>query len=210
MLKIGKKSDLTLQRFGMLVAVRLADSAKNGGAQWHCACDCGSEKVVTANNLTRGKAKSCGCASQSFRREKSTKHGHTRFDGFTTPTYRSWHSARQRCENEKSRAFPDYGGRGIRFCERWHDFRNFLADMGEKPAGMSLDRIDVNGNYEPGNCRWADQSTQAANKRPRATLQGVDRLLRAAKAVLARSDESAFRDLAEAVDAMTEARHASA
>jgi hypothetical protein len=83
-----------------------------------------------------------------------------------TPAYNAWRSMRQRCGNPKCRNYPNYGGRGIVVCFRWELFDNFLADMGERPPGRSLDRIDNNGNYEPGNCRWATHSQQQANKRP--------------------------------------------
>lgn len=98
------------------------------------------------------------------------RHGMT-----DTPTHRSWLEMRRRCTNPHSEHWPDYGGRGIRFCERWESFENFLADMGERPDGMTLDRIDVNGHYEPGNCRWATSSVQQRNKR-RIVLEDHERI----------------------------------
>jgi len=108
----------------------------------------------------RGKTRSCGC----LRNEQQFKHGRCE-----TLVYRIWAEMLQRCNNHKSPSFKDYGGRGIKVCERWHSFANFYTDMGDKPAGLSIDRADNDGNYEPGNCRWADAKTQATNCRKRRT-----------------------------------------
>jgi len=101
---------------------------------------------------------------------KLTKHGHTA--GGQTPTYNSWDSMRQRCNNPKMTQYARYGGRGISVCPAWSDFATFLADMGERPEGTSLDRIDNDGNYEPSNCRWATPIQQANNKSPKRKLNG--------------------------------------
>lgn len=97
-------------------------------------------------------------------------HGHTTHSG-TSPTYKSWHMMKQRCNNPNYNQFKDYGGRGIQVCERWLTFENFLADMGVRPPGMSLDRKEQNGHYEPGNCRWASRSDQQRNRRTNRVLE---------------------------------------
>lgn len=106
------------------------------------------------------------------------KHGHTR-NGSPSRTWKSWEAMRGRCQRPTDQAYDRYGGRGISVCERWDDFANFLADMGERPPGKTLDRIDVNGNYEPGNCRWATRAEQGDNRRDtvRLTVGGVTRTL---------------------------------
>lgn len=151
------------EKFGRLTV--LAESAPLGGSRaWLCLCECGSEKVVRQAKLRSGHTKSCGC----LRVEKgielgkaNIKHGQT-----NTPEHNAWHHMRQRCLDKNHPGYKDYGGRGITICERWADFNNFLADMGPRPTDRhSLDRIDVNGHYEPSNCRWADDKTQQRNRR---------------------------------------------
>lgn len=125
--------------------------------------------------MSRGDTRCCGCKTLAFRSDSMVQHGHSTRDG-TSPEYNSWSSMRERCTNSKLPGFADYGGRGITVCDRWrHDFAAFLADMGPRPAGTTIDRINNDGNYEPGNCRWATQLQQARNSRHnvRLTLDGV-------------------------------------
>lgn len=117
-----------------------------------------AKRMASFKETVRGRTLSSEArAALSARAKKHGMHG--------TPTYRSWISMRQRCQNQRLRQYADYGGRGIRVCERWQVFENFYADMGERPEGCTLDRIDGNGNYEPGNCRWAPPKTQSRNWR---------------------------------------------
>lgn len=132
-----------------------------------CRCECGKEKEVRKAHMTAGRTLSCGCLRQELSIQRATTHGQ-----FGTPEHSSWAGMLDRCRNPNCRSFARYGARGIRVCDRWLDFANFLADMGKRPGpGYSLDRIDPNGHYEPDNCRWATQTEQARNKRRHAVVE---------------------------------------
>ncbi len=161
-----KGADITGAKFHRLTAIRPTGRYIGRSAVWECLCDCGNKIETAINALRHGSTKSCGC----LRREKTsaqltsqnTTHGRS-----GTPEHASWKAAIQRCTNPKDKRYSDYGGRGIKVCERWQKFENFLADMGERPPGTGLDRINNDGNYEPGNCRWATASEQCQNRRPK-------------------------------------------
>lgn len=165
-----KTNDLTGQVFGRLTVIK---QAPNHGRRvaWQCRCSCGNANSVQSNSLVSGKTKSCGCLltdnveAMSKTWEQSRKHGHAS-GGKTTATWRSWNAMFSRCYNAKCKDYSNYGGRGIAVCTRWtgeKGFENFLADVGEKPSGKTLDRRNNDGVYEPGNCRWATQSEQNRN-----------------------------------------------
>lgn len=156
------------QRFGKLVAVRVIGSHPYAGKIWECICDCGVKTEAYARQLNSGKVVSCGCRKLEASHENGRlrrRHGYSRHQD---RTYQSWVSMRQRCRDRRN---PIYGGRNIQICQRWEKFESFLADMGERPDGMTLDRINGNGNYEPTNCRWATPVVQARNRRSSMTIQ---------------------------------------
>lgn len=164
-----KFDDLTGQRFGRLVVL---DGSKSP-IRWRCLCDCGNIKIVRPNSLKQKKTQSCGCLHKERAGMPTrfiTKHGHYAGD-VASPEYKVWCGMKSRCKNPKHISWKYYGGRGIAVCERWQNsFENFLSDMGLRPPGSTLDRIDPDGNYEPGNCRWTISREQARNKQPRVTV----------------------------------------
>lgn len=132
-----------------------------------CRCSCGNEVIVYESKLRFGTTRSCGCLQieRSIKNLPPATHGMTRKNRPRSRTYTCWVSMLARCNNPNTTGFPNYGGRGITVCERWTKFENFLADMGEVPPGLTLDRVRSEGNYEPGNCQWADWDAQENNRR---------------------------------------------
>lgn len=159
------KMNLIGQRFGKLTVTEYAESIRNNQTTFKCLCDCGNEHIALGYLLKRNAVQSCGCLRIETSKANglsSKKHGM-----YTTKIYYLWRGMRQRCENPNAHGYPWYGAKGVKVCERWQSFDNFFADMGDKPEGLSLDRINPFGDYEPSNCRWADATTQRLNTRDR-------------------------------------------
>lgn len=129
-----------------------------------CVCDCGTNRMVDVYSLRSGGTRSCGCLIGETASKLRATHGQSRV-GKMTPTYRSWMLMNRRCHNEHSKEYYMYGGAGVTICERWSSFENFYADMGERPAGTTLDRIDGTRGYSPDNCRWATPAQQSLNRK---------------------------------------------
>ena len=158
------------QTFGRLTAIRRAGT-RNGRVTWACMCECGATVEVVSHALTSGHTKSCGCWKNERNKGTPPKHGHARRGTQLTPTYRTWQAMMARCYNPKVKAFKDYGGRGIKVCDGWHLFENFLAYMGKRPDDLTLDRIDSNGDYTPCNCRWTTRTEQNRNTRRNVVVE---------------------------------------
>lgn len=180
-----KLIDISGMKFGRLTVVAKAQQSR----MWLCRCDCGQEALATGSGLRRGARKSCGCRSIDWAREMGSRpdfiekrsrsqavHGGKR-RGQVSPEYRTWLAIKRRCSDPKHKDYKNWGGRGIRVCDEWDkSFVRFLADMGERPEGFTIDRIDPNGDYRPGNCRWAtpiEQVTEHRRSLLPMTFEGV-------------------------------------
>jgi len=158
-----RRIDIAGKRFGRLVVLREGPKHTNGKLRWYCDCDCGQVSLVLGNLLRTGVTSSCGCY-----RNDAKKHGHC---GVTwqSPTYKSYRMMLNRCNNPRATGFENYGGRGILVCSRWsNSFENFLADMGVRPVGTTLERKNNDAGYSKRNCKWATPKEQASNRRPKS------------------------------------------
>jgi len=159
----GRIVDLTGQHFGRLIVLSYQGLNKYKAATWLCLCGCGVEKVINSQHLRLGLVRSCGC----LKRELDKTHGMSiKPDGKVPPEYDAYMHAKYRCTNPKAQRYKNYGGRGIKFL--FASFEQFFAELGPRPRGKTLDRTDNNGNYEPGNVRWATPKQQSNNRRRRA------------------------------------------
>lgn len=159
--------DLAGRPFGRLTVIRFVEHRRRPSGsiayKWLCRCECGKERIAVAGDLNSGHTQSCGCLQRERTSGAATKHG---FSGGRLPEYVLWLGMRRRCDNPSHVGYKNYGARGIQVCERWNDFTLFLADVGRRPTPQhTLDRINNDGNYEPGNVRWATRIEQAANSR---------------------------------------------
>lgn len=166
---MSKVVDITGQMFGKLLVISRVPNAKNGKAVWNCKCDCGNAVTVWGSNLRNGHTKSCGCLISKITCQRNTVHGKAR-----TRIHNVWKGMKQRCTNQNNHKYKNYVGRGITVCDEWknsfqafYDHISTLPNFGEK--GYSLDRINNDGNYEPGNVRWATAHMQRINQRKRVT-----------------------------------------
>lgn len=156
---MNARIDITNQRFGRLIVIRPSEPSKHRQAQWLCQCDCGNQRIALGTLLRTGRTTSCGCDYKRFR------HGHAHTKGKQHPVYDAWKMIHQRCYNPKNPSFKNYGGRGIKVHTPWKNFKNFLADVGERPhPDLTLDRIDNDHGYFPGNVQWATKKEQTTNR----------------------------------------------
>ena len=170
-----KKLDYLGRRFNMLLVVAPAPNTKQGASAWYCVCDCGTGNVYArSTDLRRGDCQSCGCSTGRLIRAANSTHGLSK-----TRLYKCWRAMHDRCSNANVNSYRSHGARGITVCTRWRTFENFASDMGERPPGYTLERMDNDKGYSPGNCYWATKMEQANNKRTnrRFTVDGANMTL---------------------------------
>ena len=173
---MGKKKDLTGQPFGRLVVIREAGKTKDRHICWECECECGNIKIISGQSLRSKLTLSCGCLKAEKARIAHTTHGM-----YGTPEHVSWIGMLRRCRNKNDAAWEDYGGRGITVCPRWFKFEAFIEDMGERPKGLTIERIDNDLGYYKENCKWATRKEQSRNQRVRKTSETGEKGVRFCK-----------------------------
>lgn len=161
----GPRINLIGSRYERLTVVSLSSAMHLGHYMWECVCDCGNTAKVSGNNLRTKNTKSCGCLNGEKSSDRLRTHGMR-----SAPEYKVWASMLNRCRNPAEKCYSRYGGRGIVVCDRWLKFENFAKDMGDRPNGLTLERIDNGGKYCPENCRWATHQEQNSNKRSNVLL----------------------------------------
>lgn len=156
-----RKLDLTGDKFGRWKVEKEHGRTKNGHVAWYCKCECGNFRIVSSDQLILGSSKSCGCLSSDLAAIRATTHDMT-----NTPLFKIWMGMKTRCYNKNVIAYPNYGGRGIKVCDRWlNSFQNFYDDMGDTyKKGLTIERVDVDKNYDPSNCIWIERKLQSRNR----------------------------------------------
>ena len=162
---MSRVKNLTGKKFCRLLVVSRAENTIDGRAKWNCKCDCGTSIIARGSNLMNGHTQSCGCLKKERTIETSVIHGKSH-----TKIHNLWKNMKQRCSNPDNHKYKNYGGRGIKVCDEWNkDFQNFYDYVSQLPhygeQGYSLDRIDNDGNYEPGNVKWSTSTEQSRNRR---------------------------------------------
>ena len=175
---MGQFIDLTGQKPGRLTVIKRAENDKYKHARWLCQCICGNYCTVLSYSLICGDTQSCGCLQKERARDVNYIHGHSS-NGIISKTYWTWNNMLRRCSDDNNQDYKNYGGRGIKVCKKWWKFGGFLQDMGERPPGLTLDRIDNNNDYCKENCRWATTKEQSRNYRRNKliTINGVTKCL---------------------------------